>query len=98
MAEVFEPSNADWRGLGIIPCSGLSIRKDYASFDALNKFSLPEIRSMEFEGCRCGDILRGVMSPPDCRIFRKVCTPTNPVGPCMVSGEGTCAAYIKYGS
>ncbi|OPY05678.1 MAG: Hydrogenase isoenzymes formation protein HypD [Syntrophus sp. PtaB.Bin001] len=96
MAEVFEPSDATWRGLGTIPGSGLSIREDFKFFDALNKFSIPEFSSAEFDGCRCGDILRGVMSPPDCRLFRKVCTPTSPIGPCMVSGEGTCAAYIKY--
>jgi hydrogenase expression/formation protein HypD len=96
MAEVFEPDDADWRGLGIIPGSGLSIRKEYGSQNALNRFPLPEIRSAEFVGCRCGDILRGVISPPECRLFRKACTPTNPIGPCMVSGEGTCAAYIKY--
>jgi len=96
MAEVFEPDNADWRGLGIIPGSGLAIRKGYESFNALSRFTLPEIHSADFAGCRCGDILRGVISPPECRLFRKICTPTSPVGPCMVSGEGTCAAYIKY--
>lgn len=96
MAEVFEPGDADWRGLGVIPGSGLSIRKEYESLNTLNRFTLPEIRSAEFEGCRCGDILRGVLSPPECRLFRKACTPLNPIGPCMVSGEGTCAAYIKY--
>ncbi|OPY87356.1 MAG: Hydrogenase expression/formation protein HypD [Syntrophus sp. PtaU1.Bin208] len=96
MAEVFEPADADWRGLGLIPGSGLSIRPEHTSLNALNRFPLPEIPSVEFEGCRCGDILRGVISPTACRLFRKACTPVNPIGPCMVSSEGTCAAYIKY--
>jgi len=96
MAEVFEPSDADWRGLGVIPGSGLRIRREYEGFDALGRFALPEIRSVEFKGCRCGEILRGVMSPDECNLFMKTCTPANPAGPCMVSGEGTCAAYYKY--
>jgi len=96
MAEVFEPGDADWRGLGVIPGSGLFIRKEYESMNALNRFPLPEIHSAEFEGCRCGEILRGAMSPPECRLFRKACTPVTPVGPCMVSSEGTCAAYLRY--
>jgi hydrogenase expression/formation protein HypD len=96
MAEVFEPGDADWRGLGLIPGSGLRIRREYRGFDALRRFTLPEIRSVEFQGCRCGEILRGVMSPAGCGLFMKACTPANPVGPCMVSNEGTCAAYYKY--
>jgi len=96
MAEVFEPGDADWRGLGVIPGSGLRIRREYEGFDALGRFALPEIRSVEFKGCRCGEILRGVMSPDECNLFMKTCTPANPAGPCMVSGEGTCAAYYKY--
>ncbi len=96
MAEVFEPDDAEWRGLGVIPGSGLRIRREYESFDALKRFALPQIRSVEFSGCRCGEILRGVMAPAECPMFMKACTPANPVGPCMVSGEGTCAAYYKY--
>ncbi|ABC78240.1 hydrogenase formation protein HypD [Syntrophus aciditrophicus] len=96
MGEVFETREAEWRGLGRIPQSGLFIRERYADFDALRKGNLPEIRSIEFEACRCGEILRGVISPEECRLFGKVCTPANPVGPCMVSSEGTCAAYLKY--
>ncbi len=96
MAEVFEPCDADWRGLGVIPGSGLCIRREFEGFDALKRFSLPEIRSVEFRGCRCGEILRGVMAPAECQLFMKACTPSNPVGPCMVSSEGTCAAYYKY--
>ncbi len=96
MAEIFEPSDAEWRGLGGIPKSGLAIREKYGDFDALKKVELPEIRSAEFEACRCGDILRGVIAPEECRLFGKACTPASPVGPCMVSSEGTCAAYLKY--
>jgi hydrogenase expression/formation protein HypD len=80
----------------VIPGSGLRIRREYEGFDALRRFALPEIRSVEFKGCRCGEILRGVMSPDECNLFMKTCTPANPAGPCMVSGEGTCAAYYKY--
>jgi hydrogenase expression/formation protein HypD len=96
MAEIFETGDADWRGLGVIPGSGLLIRQEYEAFDTLKRFALPEIRSVEFKGCRCGDVLRGVMNPGECSLFRKICTPTNPLGPCMVSFEGTCAAYYKY--
>jgi hydrogenase expression/formation protein HypD len=96
MAEVFEPCDADWRGLGVIPGSGLRLRREYEGVDALRRFTLPEIRSAEFGGCRCGEILRGVMAPAECPLFMNVCTPANPVGPCMVSSEGTCAAYYKY--
>ena len=96
MAKVFEPGDAEWRGLGVIPGSGLRFRREYEGFDALDRFVLPQIHSVEFRGCRCGEILRGVMAPAECHLFMKACTPTNPVGPCMVSGEGTCAAYYKY--
>ncbi len=96
MAEVFEPGDADWRGLGVIPGSGLGIRHEFESFDALRRFPLPVIRSVEFKRCRCGEVLRGVIPPAECGLFAKACTPANPVGPCMVSGEGTCAAYYKY--
>ncbi|HET6489209.1 MAG TPA: hydrogenase formation protein HypD [Syntrophales bacterium] len=96
MAQVFEPGDAEWRGLGVIAGSGLRIRHEYEGFDALKRFTLPEIRSVEFRGCRCGEILRGVMAPAECHLFMKACTPSNPVGPCMVSSEGTCAAYYKY--
>lgn len=96
MADVFDAGDAEWRGLGVIPGSGLLIRRDYGVFDTLKRFTIPEIRSVEVKGCRCGDVLRGVMNPGECPLFRKACTPANPVGPCMVSFEGTCAAYYKY--
>jgi hydrogenase expression/formation protein HypD len=96
MNRVFEPCDAPWRGLGIIPKSGLALRQAYGSLDAEALFDLEVPDSPEPPGCKCGDILRGVKTPIDCKLFRSVCTPENPVGPCMVSSEGTCAAYYKY--
>ncbi len=93
---VFETADAGWRGLGTIPQSGLVLREEFSAFDTLRKFSLPEIQSADIPGCGCGDILRGIKLPHDCPLFRKVCTPLNPVGPCMVSSEGTCSTYFKY--
>lgn len=96
--EVFETVPAVWRGLGEIPGSGYAIREEYAEYDAMRRFGqrLEVEPTKEHAGCRCGDVLRGVIAPSDCPLFRKVCTPENPVGPCMVSGEGSCAAYYKY--
>lgn len=94
--EVFEPGPAQWRGLGTIPESGLFIREEYAYFDAQRCFSIPHIESVETKGCRCGDVLRGILSPRDCPLFRTVCSPREPMGPCMVSSEGTCSAYYRY--
>jgi hydrogenase expression/formation protein HypD len=96
LQSVFETADAEWRGLGTIPASGLNLRKDFASFDALQRFALPDIKSSDISGCGCGDILRGIKLPNDCPLFKKVCTPVNPVGPCMVSSEGTCSTYYKY--
>jgi len=93
---VFETADAQWRGLGVIPQSGLVLRDDFEDFDALKRFSLPEVKSTDVAGCACGDILRGIKLPPDCPLYKKVCTPANPIGPCMVSSEGTCSAYFKY--
>lgn len=94
--EVFETCTATWRGLGPIEGSGYRIREEFAQFDALRRFE-PEIEpTQEPKGCRCGDVLRGIMAPDECPLFRKVCTPENPVGPCMVSSEGSCAAYFRY--
>ncbi len=94
--EVFDTVDADWRGLGVIPESGYRVSEKYAEYDALRKFD-PEVEpTQEPKGCRCGDVLRGAMSPKECPLFRRVCTPENPVGPCMVSSEGSCAAYYKY--
>lgn len=95
--EVFEPGDADWRGIGRIRKSGLKFRKEYASFDAGKKFRVKVPKSRTPEGCVCGEVLQGIKSPSDCKLFGKKCTPMKPVGPCMVSSEGTCAAYYKYG-
>ena len=94
--EVFETCTATWRGLGDIPGSGYRLREEYAQFDAVSRFQ-PDIEpTVEPKGCRCGDVLRGIMAPSECPLFRKVCKPENPVGPCMVSSEGSCAAYYRY--
>ncbi|MBW2266714.1 MAG: hydrogenase formation protein HypD, partial [Deltaproteobacteria bacterium] len=93
---VFKPCDAPWRGLGMIPKSGLAFRDSYSAFDAETLFDLEVPDSPEPPGCKCGDVLRGVNTPIDCKLFRKVCNPENPIGPCMVSSEGTCAAYFRY--
>ncbi|HEX9059052.1 MAG TPA: hydrogenase formation protein HypD, partial [Clostridia bacterium] len=96
--QVFEECDAIWRGLGLIPMSGLRLREKYESLDAWkllggNQEGLEE----EPAGCRCGDILKGICIPCDCKLFKTACTPETPVGSCMVSSEGTCAAYYRYG-
>ncbi|MBQ7739347.1 MAG: hydrogenase formation protein HypD [Desulfovibrionaceae bacterium] len=96
MAEVFEPRDALWRGLGQIPASGLGIRSQYAQFDAVQRFDLKLPKVPSIPGCKCGDVLKGVIAPKDCPLFGRKCTPQNPVGPCMVSTEGSCAAWFKY--
>lgn len=96
MDEVFEACDADWRAIGVIPGTGLALRDEYAGFDAVTAIpvELPEPR--EPKGCQCGEVLRGVTYPYECRLFGKACTPENPIGPCMVSSEGSCAAYYRY--
>ena len=96
MNEVFAIDGATWRGIGIVPQSGLKINQKYRHFDAGRAFSVNLKPAKEPKGCRCGDILRGVATPPECKLFGKVCTPEKPVGPCMVSSEGACAAYYQY--
>ena len=96
MNKVFKPCDSPWRGLGVIPHSGLAIREVFSRHDAAKRFDIHVPPAQEPPGCRCAEILRGAVRPPDCRLFRKVCTPRAPVGPCMVSSEGTCAAYFKY--
>ena len=97
LARVFEPCDADWRGLGSIPGSGLALRAEFKDHDARKYFDLKPVSVPEPRGCRCGEILTGKVKPPQCPLFNTRCTPTAPVGPCMVSSEGTCAAYSKYG-
>lgn len=96
IAQVFEAADSDWRGLGMIPQSGLELRESYQHFDAIQFLTLPETPATAPKGCRCGDVLKGQILPPDCPLYGKRCTPTLPVGPCMVSHEGTCAAYYQY--
>jgi hydrogenase expression/formation protein HypD len=93
---VFEVCDAPWRGIGTIPDSGLRIRKAFEMFDAQKHFAIDVPASAPPKGCACGDILTGKKTPPECALYKKVCTPMSPVGPCMVSTEGTCAAYYKY--
>ena len=94
--ELLQPADASWRGIGTIPRSGLTLREEFSDFDASKKFSIsteggePDLR------CRCGDVLRGIIFPDECPLFNKECTPLFPVGPCMVSSEGSCAAFYKY--
>ena len=97
MQRVFEVSEADWRGLGRVPASGLALRSKYVRFDAALAFPVDPGPTREHKGCRCGDVLRGTVEPPECSLFRRVCTPARPVGPCMVSAEGACAAWYQYG-
>ena len=97
MQSTFDIRGAVWRGLGTIPLSGLMLKDRYSRFDADRVFKIEPVPVKEARGCICGEILRGIKTPPACRLFRKACTPENPIGPCMVSSEGSCAAYYQYG-
>ena len=94
--EVMEPCDSEWRGLGMIKGSGMKLRAEYAAFDARLKYSMPVITGKPNPACRCGDVLQGKCRPSDCKVFGKVCTPLHPIGACMVSDEGACAAYYQY--
>lgn len=94
---VFEACDATWRGIGTIPGSGLRLREAYAGYDAAVSIPVTVEPAVEHRGCLCGEILKGKAAPADCPLFRIVCTPEDPVGACMVSSEGTCAAEYKYG-
>ena len=96
--EIFEPADACWRGIGVIPQSGLKIRAQYAAHDAEKLFNIEVPDAKTPKGCACGEVLIGTKIPPECALYKKACTPMDPVGPCMVSTEGTCAAYYKYHS
>jgi hydrogenase expression/formation protein HypD len=95
--EIFAPADMDWRGLGRIALSGLKIKDKYRDYDAEARLDIKLPEAREPRGCLCGNILKGVNTPKECPLFDNRCTPANPVGPCMVSSEGTCAAYHKYG-
>ncbi|TAL38057.1 MAG: hydrogenase formation protein HypD [Spirochaetes bacterium] len=97
MRDVFRVVDTEWRGIGTIPGSGLVLKDEFAEFDALKKFPVTPPPPREHPGCRCGDLLRGLIIPTDCPLFGKACTPERAVGPCMVSTEGPCSAYYKYG-
>ncbi|MCD8325091.1 MAG: hydrogenase formation protein HypD [Clostridiales bacterium] len=94
--DVMEPCDSEWRGLGVIPGSGLRLRDAYRDYDARIKYALPEIHGKPNPACRCGDVLQGKCKPSDCGLFGKGCTPQHPVGACMVSNEGSCSAYFSY--
>jgi hydrogenase expression/formation protein HypD len=97
MTEVFEVRDSfEWRGLGYISDSGFKIRSEYANFDAESKFIVPNIQVLDHKLCQCGNILKGLIKPWQCKVFGTACTPDNPLGTCMVSSEGACAAYYKY--
>jgi hydrogenase expression/formation protein HypD len=98
MGEVFAVRDTfEWRGLGFIPGSGYSVAPAYAQFDAELRFALPQLRVADPPACQCGQVLTGVIKPWQCRVFGTACTPENPIGTCMVSPEGACAAYYNYG-
>lgn len=96
MEKYLEPADAAWRGIGVLPRSGLRLRPEYARYDAERKFGITVGLGCENPACSCGEILKGKQRPPDCSLFGTACTPDHPVGPCMVSSEGTCSAYFKY--
>lgn len=94
--DVFSLKDSEWRGLGIIPKSGMTLKKEYSMFDAEKMFAVSQPKIRPDKGCICGDILKGIKTPSDCRLFGIKCTPEKPIGACMVSSEGSCAAYYKY--
>jgi hydrogenase expression/formation protein HypD len=96
MNDVFQPRDDWWRGLGVLPKSGLGLRDQYEQYDAEEMIEVDVEETIEIPGCICGEILKGLKTPLDCKLFVSVCTPANPVGTCMVSNEGTCAAYYRY--
>jgi hydrogenase expression/formation protein HypD len=97
MAEVFELRPFfEWRGLGFISQSALAIRESYAEFDAERRFSLPGVRVTDPKAAQCGEVLKGVLKPHQCKLFGRACTPEHPVGALMVSSEGACAAYYNF--
>jgi hydrogenase expression/formation protein HypD len=95
--DVFEEVDAEWRGIGVIGKSGLQLKKEYGALDIRNKVEIKTEKAERPSGCRCGDVLKGRIDPPECPLFGKACTPDSPIGPCMVSSEGSCSAWYKYG-
>lgn len=97
LEQVFEPADAVWRAMGTIPLSGLELRAAWSDFDARRRFGVIFGKDYDPPGCRCGEVIQGKTQPIECPLFARTCTPATPVGPCMVSSEGTCAAWYKYG-
>jgi hydrogenase expression/formation protein HypD len=98
LAEVFElRPHFEWRGLGFISSSGLKLAEAYADLDAELRFSVPGVRVADPKACQCGEVLKGVIKPWECKVFGTACTPERPIGTCMVSSEGACAAYYNFG-
>jgi hydrogenase expression/formation protein HypD len=97
MREVFKQVDSEWRGLGFIEGSGLALREEFRSFDAVEEYGLKPVKTVKPDGCLCGEVVRGSRKPFECSLYRKACRPDNPIGPCMVSSEGTCAAYFYAG-
>jgi hydrogenase expression/formation protein HypD len=87
----------EWRGLGTIPASAMRIRDEFAAFDAERRYPVPGIRVADPKACQCGEVLKGVLKPWECKVFGTACTPETPIGTCMVSSEGACAAYYNFG-
>ncbi|OGF68088.1 MAG: hydrogenase formation protein HypD [Candidatus Fischerbacteria bacterium RBG_13_37_8] len=97
MNHVFEVQDSAWRGLGVLPASGLNIKKEFETYDAGKQCSVSIKPVRSNPACKCAEVLRGLIESPECPLYKTVCTPVNPVGPCMVSSEGSCAAYFYYG-
>jgi hydrogenase expression/formation protein HypD len=98
MDTFFEPADVSWRGFGVVPNSGLRIKGVFSNYDASKKFKINIPQSVPPKGCSCGDVLKGRIKPDECVLFGSACNPSYPIGPCMVSSEGACAAYYNYGS
>jgi len=97
VSETMEPCDSMWRGLGIIQASGMQLNEQYRAYDARRKYTIPPIEGKPNPLCRCGEVLKGKCKPYECSLFGKGCTPEHPIGACMVSSEGACSAYYKYG-
>jgi hydrogenase expression/formation protein HypD len=95
--KVYQPCDRQWRGIGMIPMSGWGLRQEFKDFDAENRFQVGHIQTQESKICIAGQILQGLKKPPDCPAFGTLCTPETPLGATMVSSEGACAAYYRYG-
>jgi hydrogenase expression/formation protein HypD len=94
--KVFEPIDANWRGIGVIGGTGLGMRAEYDHYNAIERIPVTPPEPREIQGCQCGEVLRGITLPYECKLFGKGCTPEHPIGPCMVSSEGSCAAYYRF--